>query len=88
MTIRELIASRLCDQGLYPSEADIVLLTISSPEYENSELRGVSWSSPRENYPNKMLGVLLAIAIQEAIKYLEENKPQHFALHILKGTIP
>lgn len=83
MTIREHLNAKLVENGLWPKEAATV---ISS--YENSG-NGKSmlgrWDEDVSGYPVALLATLFLILKDNAVTWLEETKPMHFALHLLKG---
>lgn len=84
MTVRENVEKFLFNHGLWPEEAKEVVKKLVA---ENEPFSGVADKS-EEGYPDAFFAVSYAAAKDLAIKHLEENKPQHFALSILKGELP
>jgi hypothetical protein len=83
MTIREKLVAQLVDHGLWPQEAlDVIKI------YEDSDA-GVSmkgrWDEDISEYPVALLSTLFLILKGEAVKWIDANKPMHFARGILEA---
>ena len=84
MTIKNKIKEKLTQHGLWPEEVDsVVLNTISEPENEAMKDR---WNDDEQDYPPAIVVLAWISAKFHAIDFLEQTKPKHFALNILKSV--
>ena len=75
MTIREKLYEHLTKNGLWPHEANSIIET-----YRDSEQSMTTRMSDKiTDYPQSFLAVLFLSIDHEAIKWIDANKPQHFA---------
>lgn len=81
MTLKERLASELEQHGLWPDEANTVMDTVAQVPGEMQ----TRWGDDENGYPPHILRVLWLPVKDAAIKYLEENKPKHFALSVLRA---
>ena len=91
MTIREFLLKNLTDNGLWPDEAEAVL----AQYIENSielDAKGVDcgpmrdrWNDDLEGYPDAMKAVLALGTHTEAVKWIDANKPKHWARLMFTG---
>ena len=76
MTIKDQL-TRMCEEhGLWPDEARKVLEQTIKNTPAMEERR---WNEDVSTYPASMLAVLWMGTRHEAVKWIDENKPQHFA---------
>ena len=75
MSIEYDVKSYLTDRGLWPKEAEAVLGAVKA----SSGAQGIRWNDSSANYPPMMLTVLILNAKLEAVKYIDQNIPAHFA---------
>ena len=75
MSVREYIHKWLTDRGLWPDEATVVVESTMKQEACDQ----VKWNDSAECYPPQLLAVLALSARELAVKYIDENKPKHFA---------
>lgn len=76
MTIRERLEQLCRDNGLWPEEAMAVLDEVIAAT-EEMELR--RWEEDLVGYPPQMLGTLWLITKQHALKWIDANRPKHWA---------
>lgn len=84
-TIRQTLEAFLTEFGLWPKEATEVVNEFAA----RPESQSIRFDDPAENsgYPPQVFAVMKVAVKSGAIAYLEKNKPQHFALAMLKGEI-
>lgn len=75
MTLREYLHQDLVAKGLFPEEADSVIATFA----DQQEAMKDRWSDHTEGYPAPLLASLIVGANITAGKWLEQNKPLHWA---------
>ena len=81
MTIRQFLEEQLVANGLWPNEATEVMDLVVAG---NEPMQG-RWNEDKTAYPSQLLTVLFLSAKAVAIKWIDENKPQHFARMILSA---
>lgn len=82
MTIRAFLENMLFKHGMWPNEAtEIVQKTFA----ENKEMKN-RMEDMIDSYPKPLLAVLTLTTKLAAVKWIDENKPKHFARHILDAT--
>lgn len=82
-TLDDFFHDYLIQHGLWPAEATAVMERAKAgPALESMARR---WHDTTDGYPKVLLGVVWMSLREEAIKYLTETKPMHFALFILRG---
>jgi hypothetical protein len=79
MTIQKKLGDKLIDHGLWPDEAFMV---IEAMKASGDSMRG-RWEEDVTAYPETMIDVLWLTAKAEAVKWIEANKPGHFAKGLL-----
>lgn len=79
MNIREQIETKLVGFGLWPDEAKTIVQQLES----STPVMSGRWEESTQEYPVQMLAVLILSAKLEAIKWIDTNKPKHFARHLL-----
>lgn len=85
-TLEEKLSNTLVDHGMWPNEAQAVMASVKeSPVMESMKGR---WGQAAEGYPPQMLGVLWMTVKDEAVKWIDANKPQHWAKALLTGVMP
>ena len=75
MTIREWAEKQLTDRGLWPDEASAVVDAYA----EGEESMAHRWNDATEGYPVSLFAVLLLCLSDEAVRWIDANKPKHFA---------
>lgn len=81
MTIRAKLESLLVSHGLWPDEAAAVVKEMEVSE--TSQPMRDRWDEHESYYPKTLIAVLWAAAKDHAVKWIDTNKPQHFARGIL-----
>ena len=77
LTIKKNILTKLEERGLWPNEATAVFQRLHDlPENKVTEGR---WDHPMEDYPLILTGSLWASAKDQAVAYIDEVKPMHWA---------
>lgn len=84
MTIKKKMKDMLISHGAWDNEADAIL-AIAQGEKQNEPMQG-RWEDEVSYYLPSFLTVAWMSVRQTAIKYFEENNPQHFALALLKSA--
>ena len=82
-TFEEVMTDRLFNSAMWPEEIAAVLAEVKdSPEMDAMRDR---WGDSIEEYP--VMVPICWIAVEaRAIEWLTANKPDHFALEVLKGV--
>ena len=75
MTVYDYMKQRLEEHGLFSKDAESVLLTAMDKDHYG----GLSWSSPISGYPHAVLSVTWLWLCEDALEWIDENAPQHFA---------
>ncbi len=81
MTIREELETRLIGHGLWPKEATTIIEHLENAE-SHKDMRH-RWDDDVSSYAPQLLAVLFMGAKAEAIKWIDANKPMHFARCLL-----
>lgn len=81
-TIQEKMTTQLVAHGLWADEADKVIERYKASDMAKEMER--RWDDDVEGYQPMIFAVLWIGLKSEAIKFLEETKPMHFALHLLR----
>ena len=79
MSITTFLIIELFQSGLWDSEARQV---VEEMQKEMPEMSG-KWEEDIDHYPPQMKAVLWLSAKEYAVKWIDGNKPQHFARAIL-----
>lgn len=83
MTVREKMETWLVDRGLFPNEAKAVMdAVVAQPEQKAMEKR---WNDAAEGYPPPLFAVLAMSASDQAVKWIDANKPLHWARPMFAG---
>ncbi len=77
MTIRETMEAKLQEHGLWPDEATAIMNAVELEETQDSMKH--RWSDDADGYPPQLLVVVWIMVKASAAKWLEENKPMHWA---------
>lgn len=77
MSIKTFICGKLEACGLWPDEAQAVLEKMQA-DPANKDMGG-RWGDREEGYPKELLACLWVSAENNALKWIDENKPMHFA---------
>ena len=83
MTIRNKLLEELVSHGLWEEEANTILDTL---ENDTPPMTG-RWHEDANNYPPQMFTVLFILVKAAAVKYIDENCPNHFARTILTSNL-
>lgn len=75
MSIEQAIVAWLTERGLWEHEATAILEAVKVVH----EKTGIRWRSAADGYPPTVLSVLLLTAGAEAVKWIDENAPKHWA---------
>ena len=82
-TIKAEISHYLESNGLWPDQAEAVVAALQAAPGSG----GLSFQDPAEHYPPTMLAVLKLNARAEAVKWIDENMPRHFARPMFAGSV-
>ena len=85
MSIYNFFENELVKAGLWPKEVKAVMSIVTDPETVGLNMMTGRWNTDISLYPRELIASLLFAINNEAINYLEQNKPNHFALFGLKG---
>lgn len=77
MTMQQWAEKYLTDNGLWPDEAEAVVEAAKAEKANESMER--RWNDDIEGYPKQLLAVLTMPLRAEAVRWIDANKPQHFA---------
>jgi len=77
MTIREMMETKLQENGLWPDEATAIMDAIEDEKCAES-MNG-RWKDAADGYPPQLFAVSWMVVQTVAAKWLEENKPMHWA---------
>lgn len=78
MTIRETLHKYLTDRGLWPQEADAVIDAYRDHDTTPDDMTR-RMNDDTEGYPPQMMPVLIMCVKAEAVRWIDANKPKHFA---------
>lgn len=84
MTLKEWCIKQLTDRGLWDHEAEKVFEKYCASADDDLNRR---WHDQISGYPKEMLAVILLGMKREALKWIEENKPNHFAKTMFTGEL-
>ena len=77
MTIREMMETKLQENGLWPDEATAIMEAIEDEKCAES-MKG-RWKDAADGYPPQLFAVSWMVVQAVAAKWLEANKPMHWA---------
>lgn len=77
MTVRDKLTEMMVNSGLWPKEADAVIKSLDDDE--NYKALVDVLNKPWEEYPHPFHGVAWATIRNLALKWIDANKPMHFA---------
>lgn len=84
-TVEGKLQETLYKHGLFEDEAAAVVNRLKqAPHMEMMQGR---WQEPIENYPAVLMNVLWVAVKTEAVKWIDENKPQHWARPFFAGSV-
>ena len=79
-TTRQKIESRLCDLGLFESQATKILdyaIPLIDSEMKQQEINLITWDRPAVEYPDFLHALLFDIYLKKHVyQWAEENMPQ------------
>lgn len=76
MTIKERLEQLCTEHGLWPAEAEKVVAAQKETLDDDMKRR---WNDQIKGYPIQLLAVLFLGTKREALKYIDAEKPKHFA---------
>ena len=79
MTVREKLEEMLTAHGLWLQEAKAVFDSMLKEEGDSAGMKDVRWNGPADGYPVQLYAVLFLTLSDYAVKWIDENKPKHFA---------
>jgi len=82
MTIREKLEKHLRDHGLLSDDASQVMeIVIKATEDSTDPNHAMNhrWDDVVDDYPKQLFGILWLSVRRQAIKWIDANKPKHFA---------
>lgn len=83
MTIRESLRDTLTENGLWQDEAEDVIDRYAAQVLKAGGMTD-RWNEPTTSIPDATLAALEVAVKGEAVEYLLETKPNHFALTMLR----
>lgn len=84
MTLEKHLQEHLVDHGLWPQEAGAAVANYGA---EDDSVAPVLCKSVA-GYPAPAIVAIEIAARGFAVRLLETTKPKHFALHVLRGSLP
>lgn len=79
-TLRENLEQRFCENGLWPDEAKAVLdLFVEELKETEPYMHENIGRRQADEYPAALSTLLYLRAKKHAVRYIDENKPQHWA---------
>ena len=84
-TVREELIRRLIESGLWPKEAEKVFNLMLDAKLPN--MNEVKFGDPFHSYPNQLYAGILLYLHEFAVKWIDANKPLHFARSMFTGEL-
>lgn len=84
MSIKEFLQTYLVENGLFPDQAKQVVTMTENAE-ENAAMVG-RWDDPVVEYPAPLRAVVIMCARRQAVKWIEDNMPLHWAKPMFEGS--
>lgn len=81
MNLEQKVKEYLFEHGIWEDECQQIFEELK----KTSEKSCIKWSDSADGYPDVFWKAVAYSAKLEAIKWLKENKPQHFALFMLES---
>lgn len=75
MTLESDLTAYLTRHGLWPAEAEFVMDAVKALD----KTRGFQWSASSNVCPPAVFAMLVMTAKPEALKYIDDHMPAHFA---------
>jgi hypothetical protein len=76
VTIEELMIKKMIERGLWLEQAKIVMGEVKKVSDESMADR---WDTAADGYPTTLLAVLWMDVCKQAVVWIDQNKPRHFA---------
>ena len=86
MTIHETLHKYLTDNGLWPKEAEAVIVNYCVDETTPSDM-GRRMGDYAEDYPPQFIAVLIMALWAEAVRWIDTNKPKHIFRPMFTGEL-
>lgn len=88
MTLREYMGKQLEISGLWPNEAaEVMNFIIEEDARLGAAISTAKWSEESSGYAVPILATTLISVKQDALNWLRENKPNHFAIALLESEL-
>ena len=84
-TVRGELIRRLIESGLWPEEAEKVFDLMLEAKLPNMD--EVKFNAPFYSYPNPLYAGILMYLHEFAVKWIDANKPRHFARPMFTGEL-
>ena len=78
MTIREKMIELLCENGMWPKDAPVVIDEMLAAREEGDPSHAVRWDGPTDQYPPQLLAVLWMSVRAAGLKWIDANCPEAF----------
>ena len=75
MTLESDLTAYLTRNGLWPAEAEVVMGAVKAMD----KMRGFQWNASSNVCPPAVFAMLVMTAKREAVKYIDDHMPKHFA---------
>lgn len=82
MTLRQTLEAKLGEALLGPADIEAIMRNIMAAE--SNEAMVNRWDDGVQGYPDEFVHMVCNAGAQGAIVWLEEHKPKHIALQVLK----
>lgn len=76
LTVKSTVITHLTQCGLWNEEAETVFEEMLK---DDSIPPGITWGSPAAGYPKGVITEVIKLARTRAVKYIDREKPKHFA---------
>lgn len=84
-TVHEELVRRLIESGLWPEEAEEIFDLMLGAKFPG--MNEVKFNGPFRAYPNQLYAVILLYLHEFAVKWIDANKPRHFARPMFTGEL-
>lgn len=82
MSVEEHITNLLVKRGLLPTQAeDVMVLVKGAPGADDMARR---WQDDVSGYDEAFMNFWWDVARRQALEWLDQHKPKHFARHLLR----
>jgi len=86
MTIRELLVNHLENNGLFESDAKTIIADLEA--HPACKTMNGRWDHGATEYPDPLLRMLVSLADEQAVKWIDATCPNHWARPMFAGGDP